>query len=73
MRNPEFRKCSDNDRNHEWLDYCWTCAPWWDQYPICPDCKVKLNKGKRVDACPKCRKRYAKTADYPGPLLKSQE
>lgn len=58
-------------------DYCWTCAPWWEKYPICPQChnKVRPSKGPIINPerfwCPICRKHLlpAATTD-PQPMNK---
>ncbi len=38
-----------------YIDNCWGCAPFWEEYPICPTHKTKLTyKGY----CKVCKKHY---------------
>jgi len=37
------------------IDHCGICMPWWEQYPICPDCKKRLPSN---GLCKDCRKSY---------------
>jgi len=49
-------KCSKgNEAEHQRLDFCWNCAPWWDYYPICPSHRCKLTK---TGYCKSCKKYY---------------
>jgi predicted membrane-bound spermidine synthase len=46
---------------HAMRDGCWSCAPYWEHVPTCPDCGVMLCAGKgmnrrRSDRCPQCHK-----------------
>ena len=42
---------------HTMLDYCWDCAPYWWNIPICPTHRTKL---KESGFCKHCRKYYNK-------------
>lgn len=40
------------------IDHCLSCAPYWEEYPICPRCesKVKQSKhGKYSFYCRRCK------------------
>lgn len=44
---------------HSMRDACWSCAPFWEQYPVCPVHTTKLSQSLY---CRACRKHYAKPA-----------
>lgn len=54
-QNCNWYKCSEHDEYHEMKDFCGTCAPFWDEFPICPVDNQKLNK---TGYCNKCIKFY---------------
>ena len=37
------------------IDHCMVYMPWWEHYPICPDCKKRLQSNGR---CKECRKTF---------------
>lgn len=45
---------------HSMRDGCSGCAPYWEQYPICPTHGGKLRESKRGFWCSYCRKYLAK-------------
>lgn len=47
MRNAIWRKCCGEAHGNAYIDNCWTCAPYWEMFPACPDCGGKL-KAVRV-------------------------
>jgi hypothetical protein len=48
-------KCNGEAHSTPWIDNCWSCAPYWEQIPLCPmDGKKLLNSGY----CRHCRKYY---------------
>lgn len=48
---------------HAMRDNCWSCAPWWEVYPVCPTHRLKLNE---TGYCKTCKRRYQyQTADAP--------
>lgn len=52
----EIITCSKgNETEHAYRDNCYTCAPWWDKYPICPTHKRKLTQ---AGYCKECRHFY---------------
>jgi len=55
------RRCSESCPHHEMNDHCLVCAPYWDSYPVCPDCHTKLSEGAsgKVFTCRKCHKRFS--------------
>jgi ribosomal protein L37AE/L43A len=48
MKQAIWRICpgvtNDGRFAHSMRDYCTSCAPYWEQYPTCPDCKRKLTR-----------------------------
>lgn len=34
---------NDGKFNHSMRDNCTSCAPFWEQYPVCPVCDKRLN------------------------------
>ena len=55
-----IRKCTDHmpKREHNMLDHCWDCAPFWDSYPVCPTHRRKLHLS---GWCRDCRRYYSYT------------
>lgn len=47
-------QCSHGEASVE-VDHCWTCAPWWHKYPVCPSHKKKLSE---AGYCKDCKKFY---------------
>ena len=43
---------------HAMRDYCWTCAPFWGLFPVCPTDHTKLAQS---GYCRQCRKFYTLT------------
>jgi hypothetical protein len=39
---------------HQMRDHCWTWAPFWERYPICPHCESRLKKSGRTK-CSRCK------------------
>mgnify|MGYP003443579015 CR=1 len=51
---------SEGENGHAMRDHCWSCAPYWEQYPACPDCNQKLGVGNHAKPgerrkCPQCK------------------
>ena len=46
MRNAIWRKCSGEAHGNAYIDNCWTCAPYWEIFPACPDCGAMLRGPK---------------------------
>ncbi len=44
-----------NPLAHDMRDGCTTCAPWWEDVPLCPLHRTKL---RQSGYCVKCRKFY---------------
>lgn len=42
---------------HSMRDNCYSCAPWWEQYPTCPIHNTMLSNDL---FCKQCKKYYAK-------------
>lgn len=51
---------NDGIAGHSMRDQCHSCAPFWEQYPICPDCKKKLTSKLY---CQTCRTHYRQPAN----------
>jgi predicted RNA-binding Zn-ribbon protein involved in translation (DUF1610 family) len=60
MRQAKTLRCSDSDKLHDLKDYCGVCLPYWDKFPVCPDCGWKLHQGRlgKIFTCLKCHKRF---------------
>jgi len=43
------------DGYHDYRDFCWTCAPFWEKIPVCPTHGRKLATS---GWCRYCRKYY---------------
>lgn len=52
---------NDGRQAHAMRDGCWSCAPFWEQYPACPHCQAKLGKWGKTK-CGKC-KQFVLVAD----------
>lgn len=48
---------NDGIVGHSYRDGCWSCAPFWEQYPLCPVHETKLSQAL---FCRTCRKFYAR-------------
>ena len=35
---------NDGEHAHMMRDSCWSCAPFWSRYAVCPDCGEKARK-----------------------------
>jgi len=56
-------------REHELRDHCWSCAPYWETYPVCPVHATMLKETEPINPegpyqcikawCKLCRKHYA--------------
>ena len=63
MKQALYVKCTDHVsvQEHEMLDHCFNCAPWWNRFPICPVHKTKLNDvptNERKGYCKECKTHY---------------
>jgi predicted amidophosphoribosyltransferase len=48
-----------NPAEHAMRDHCWNCAPYWERYPVCPDCGKPLRTpGDAGLYCSACRRHY---------------
>lgn len=47
--------CGTSEAEHNNLDNCWSCAPYWWIIPVCPTHNWKL---KESGWCKKCKKYY---------------
>jgi len=63
LRAASTYRCTDHMSHyeHDMRDGCSTCAPYWDEVPMCPDCSTKLSEGAsgKVFTCRKCHKRFS--------------
>jgi hypothetical protein len=58
MRAAVWRQCTSDAHRNIHIDHCWTCAPYWEAFPGCPDCGDKLRaprRGHRPNATPRAR------------------
>jgi hypothetical protein len=46
---------NDGKLGHAMRDHCWSCAPFWEQIPTCPDGHGKLTQR---GYCRQCRKHF---------------
>jgi hypothetical protein len=59
---------------HSYLDFCCSCAPYWETYPACPTCNKMLGKKNHVNRncrrkCNTCDKYvYVDYAEYESTL-----
>lgn len=47
--------CGTDEREHQYLDNCWNCAPFWWKIPLCPTHNRKLTT---AGYCRDCRRFY---------------
>lgn len=47
---------NDGIAEHSMRDFCLSCAPFWEEYPICPTHQGKLSI---TGFCKECRKHYS--------------
>lgn len=52
---PESKRIECVHEGGPYLDHCWTCAPWWGRYYVCPTHSIKL---KESGYCRMCKKYY---------------
>lgn len=50
---------NDGVCGHSYRDSCYSCAPFWEQFPTCPTHNTKLTTKMY---CKECRKHYAPAA-----------
>ena len=50
---PIIKNCCENEGEHNYRDFCASCAPYW--YKI-PSCSICANKLKPSGFCSKCKK-----------------
>lgn len=53
-------KCVGEAHSNPLIDHCSICMPWWEEYPVCPDCGRKLHltrsaRESRKFFCTACR------------------
>lgn len=51
-----IKSCTD-DIEHQMRDGCWTCAPYWIKYPLCPIC-FKANIWTKLNKSGWCEKHH---------------
>lgn len=51
---------NDGIAGHSMRDGCYSCAPFWEQFPACPAHKKMLNRSLY---CKDCKKYYAQPSD----------
>jgi hypothetical protein len=56
MRDAIWRKCCGEAHSNPYIDNCWTCAPFWELFPACPDCagtltRVASKQARQVARC----------------------
>lgn len=42
MRYAVWVKCNGEAHKNPFIDHCMVCMPFWENYPLCPDCKLRL-------------------------------
>lgn len=48
-----WKKCNGEAHSNAFIDNCWGCAPYWENYPACPNDNTMLKESGYCKVCKK--------------------
>jgi len=61
MKQARFVKCNGEAHRNPFIDHCMACAPFWGEYPVCPECggSLIISDSQKTGSCRKCFRRWS--------------